>query len=91
MPPFFLPWTPPADVYHAGNHWLIKIELAGISRDEVEFLVQGATLRVRGRRRDMMLNTLAFLNDKYFLANNRDMGKHIYKTDECGKVNLQDL
>lgn len=55
MPQFFSPWTPPADLFHSGNRWLIKIELAGISPDEVEIVPRGATLQVRGSRRDMTL------------------------------------
>lgn len=55
MPPFYSPWKPPADVFYSGNQWLVKIELAGITPDEVEIIAQGAGLVVRGRRRDLLL------------------------------------
>ena len=32
----FATWKPPADVFYSGNRWVIKVELAGISPDEVE-------------------------------------------------------
>lgn len=51
----FTHWNPPADIYFSGNQWLVKIELAGISPDEVEIITRGASLVVRGKRRDMML------------------------------------
>ena len=55
MPPFFSPWKPPADIFYSDTQWLIKIELAGISPDEVVILAQGSSLTVKGRRRDLML------------------------------------
>ena len=51
----FATWEPPADVFYSGNRWLIKVELAGISPDQVEIEARGSTLTVRGSRRDMYL------------------------------------
>ena len=45
-------WRPAADVYRTRDGWLVKVELAGVSPDELEVEVQGDTLRVAGSRRD---------------------------------------
>lgn len=45
-------WYPAADVYAAPDGWMVKVELAGVASDDVEFLVDGATLTVSGTRRD---------------------------------------
>ena len=45
-------WRPAADVYRTRDGWLVKIELAGVSPDELEVQVEGDTLRVAGSRRD---------------------------------------
>lgn len=51
---FYPSWQPPADVYHAGAQWLIKLEVAGVSPDELEVRAQDNELIVRGRRRDLL-------------------------------------
>lgn len=45
-------WSPPADVYKAPGGWVVKIELAGVSADELEIEIEGHDLIVRGCRRD---------------------------------------
>lgn len=58
---FFLPiassfrqpaWQPSADVYHTRQGWLLKFDLAGVHREDIELTVQGRRLTVRGTRRD---------------------------------------
>lgn len=51
----FAAWNPPADIFYCGNQWVIKIELAGISPDELEIVTQRNVLWVRGRRKDRFL------------------------------------
>lgn len=51
----FSRWIPPADVFYSGNQWLVRLELAGISPDEIDIVTRGELLRVRGRRRDLYL------------------------------------
>lgn len=46
-------WQPPADVYRLSNGWLVKCELAGVRPDEVNVILAGSTLTLRGRRRDI--------------------------------------
>ena len=45
-------WDPAADVHRTRDGWLVKIELAGVSPDELEVEIAGDTLRVAGTRRD---------------------------------------
>ncbi|HEV2864593.1 MAG TPA: Hsp20/alpha crystallin family protein [Pyrinomonadaceae bacterium] len=45
-------WRPAADVYKTRDGWMVKIELAGVSPDELEVRIEGSTLRVAGSRRD---------------------------------------
>ncbi|HEX5708894.1 MAG TPA: Hsp20/alpha crystallin family protein [Pyrinomonadaceae bacterium] len=45
-------WCPPADVYHTPDGWIVKVELAGVSVDEVEVELAGMSLSIRGCRRD---------------------------------------
>ncbi len=54
---YYATWKPAADIFNAGNQWLIRMELAGVSPDEVQLLAHRNLLTVRGRRRDMRLQT----------------------------------
>src|SRR5258706_738416 len=45
-------WNPAADVYRTSDGWIVKLDLAGVSLEELEVEVQDSTLRVRGCRRD---------------------------------------
>lgn len=45
-------WYPAADVYETETGWIVKIELAGISVDDIEIEIGGDTLYVTGIRRD---------------------------------------
>ncbi len=45
-------WTPAADVYRTRDGWLVKLDLAGVSPDEIEITVAGRVLSVAGIRRD---------------------------------------
>jgi len=48
-----LRWRPAADVYRHSRGWLIKLELAGVSSDQVQVSTHGRYLCIRGRRRDL--------------------------------------
>lgn len=54
---FFATWKPATDILYSGNQWLIKMELAGVSPSEVQLSVQGSVLTVKGRRRDLLLQS----------------------------------
>src|SRR4028119_1335710 len=45
-------WTPAADVYRTRDGWLVKVDLAGVSPDELEITVAGPVLVIEGTRRD---------------------------------------
>ena len=45
-------WRPDADVYQTADGWIVKVDLAGVSIDDLEIKVQDRTLSIRGCRRD---------------------------------------
>jgi HSP20 family protein len=45
-------WCPAADVYRTKEGWVVKVDLAGVSADDLEIVVHGATLHIAGCRRD---------------------------------------
>jgi HSP20 family protein len=49
-------WRPAADIYRTSEGWLVKLELAGVSQDDIQVSVRGRTLTVRGRRRDSLIS-----------------------------------
>ena len=52
---YYTTWKPATDVYYSGRHWLIRMELAGVSPAEIEISARRDLLTVRGRRRDLLL------------------------------------
>lgn len=45
-------WRPAADVYQTSEGWIVKVELAGVSAEDLEIDIQGDTLYIAGCRRD---------------------------------------
>lgn len=45
-------WYPSADVYQTPDGWLVKVELAGVSAEDLEIDVQGNILYIAGCRKD---------------------------------------
>lgn len=45
-------WCPAADVYQTKDGWIVKVELAGVSAEDLEIDIQGNTLYIAGCRRD---------------------------------------
>lgn len=45
-------WTPNTDVYETPEHLVVKMELAGIAREDLEITLNDRLLLVRGYRRD---------------------------------------
>lgn len=45
-------WYPAADVYRTEDGWVVKVELAGVSVEDVQIDVQGNILYIAGSRRD---------------------------------------
>ncbi len=45
-------WTPPVDVYQAANGDIVlKAELPGVRREDIDLLIDQSTLTIRGERR----------------------------------------
>jgi HSP20 family protein len=49
-------WTPNTDVYLTDTGLVIKVELAGMRREDLDLAVEGQTLRIRGHRHDVCRN-----------------------------------
>ena len=45
-------WNPSADVYRAPEGWIVKLDLAGVSCDDLELVLRDSVLTIRGCRRD---------------------------------------
>ena len=45
-------WYPAADVFQSLEGWIVKIELAGVSAEDIEIEIEGDTLYLAGIRRD---------------------------------------
>jgi HSP20 family protein len=45
-------WLPAADVYQTNEGWLVKVELAGVSTEDIEIDIQGNMLYIAGCRKD---------------------------------------
>lgn len=45
-------WYPAADVYNTSEGWVVKVELAGVSAEDIEIDIQGNTLNIAGCRKD---------------------------------------
>ena len=45
-------WSPPVDIYRTRDGWLVKFDLAGVQRSDLQVAVAGRHLSLRGRRRD---------------------------------------
>lgn len=45
-------WLPAADVYQTDDGWLVKVELAGVSAEDIEIDIQGNSLYIAGCRKD---------------------------------------
>jgi HSP20 family protein len=45
-------WCPAADIYRTSDGWIVKVDLAGVSPDDLEITIDGANLHVAGCRRD---------------------------------------
>lgn len=45
-------WTPNTDVYETPDHLVVKMEIAGIDKDDLEITINDRLLLVRGYRKD---------------------------------------
>jgi HSP20 family protein len=45
-------WCPAADVYRTRDGWLVKVDRAGVSPDDLQITLRGTILELKGLRRD---------------------------------------
>jgi HSP20 family protein len=45
-------WRPDADIYRTSDGWIVKVDLAGVTADDLEITIHDRTLRIQGCRRD---------------------------------------
>ena len=50
-------WYPAADVYQTPDGWVVKVELAGVSAEEMQIDIQGNVLYIAGCRKDRSCTT----------------------------------
>jgi HSP20 family protein len=43
-------WHPPTDVYETDDNYMVCVEIAGMSRDDLQVAIEGDELTVRGHR-----------------------------------------
>jgi HSP20 family protein len=48
-------WRPAADIYRTPRGWLVKCDLAGVKREDLEVTVRGSQITISGLRRDWRL------------------------------------
>ena len=47
-------WSPPVDVFESENALIVRVEIAGMARDDFDVVLTGRRLVVRGERRDRL-------------------------------------
>lgn len=45
-------WYPAADVYQTPDGWVVKVELAGVSPEDIQIGIKGSELYIAGSRKD---------------------------------------
>jgi HSP20 family protein len=45
-------WCPNADVYRTSDGWIVKVDLAGVTAEDLEIQIQDRTLSISGCRHD---------------------------------------
>lgn len=50
-------WQPAMDLYRSREGWVVKLELAGVRRQDIVVAVHGHQLQVAGVRRDWLVET----------------------------------
>ena len=53
-------WYPAADVYQTPDGWLVKVELAGVSSEDIEIDIRESILHITGCRYDKTCEAAGF-------------------------------
>lgn len=46
-------WSPPTDVYETENNYVVRVEIAGMSEEDFEIILENNYLMIRGSRPDI--------------------------------------
>src|SRR5919107_826048 len=67
-------WVPNADVFARGKDLVIRMELAGVDREEIEITLHDNTLTISGERRNDLDDNLSFyVHERFYGAFRRTM------------------
>lgn len=44
-------WVPPVDIFEKGDHLVIRAEMPGLNRDDIDIRVENGVLQMRGERK----------------------------------------
>jgi HSP20 family protein len=67
-------WVPNADVFARGKDLVIRMELAGVDREEIEITLHDNTLTISGERRnDLDDNVSFYVHERFYGAFRRSM------------------
>ncbi len=66
-------WVPTADVFARGLDLVIRLELAGIERENIEITLHENTLTVSGERESDLDDVTFYVQERYFGAFRRSM------------------
>ena len=67
-------WVPNADVFARGRDLVIRMELAGVDREEIEITLHDNTLTISGERRnDLDDNVSFYVHERFYGAFRRSM------------------
>ena len=60
-------WMPPVDIYSTGDHELvIKAEIPGINKDDIEITVENFTLTIRGEKKTETEDKERRFSERYY-------------------------
>ena len=82
-------WYPAADVYQTPDGWVVKVELAGVSAEEIEIDIQGNTLYIAGCRKDRSCSTGVSYQQMEITYSNFEKTLRFPSTIEGAKVEHQ--
>jgi HSP20 family protein len=82
---FFGGWTPAIDLYEDKDHLIVKAELPGMKKEEIELSLHQGSLTISGERKFEHGDTKASRSERFFGRFQRSIG--LPKEVDAGKVN----
>lgn len=59
-------WVPTTDIYAAGEDLVIRCELAGVTRDDMDITLSNGVLTISGERRDRPENVIYYTHERHY-------------------------